>query len=187
MTNKPINLHSVKHFSEIQIEDNIKLVHLDKVHGARVLEILSDDPSIRDRVTIASRINSLEDLKKQVNAYKKDKGLIRYVLLEDDNPVGLVSFWRDDGFWGEKNLDDYGFGFFLDPKARGKGLISKAVKKLIDITPKHLQVRQFVAFCEDDNSASVKVLKKLGFEPTDQVMTEPKKGWIERKYVLKYR
>lgn len=184
MTSKPISLHSIEQFQEIKIADNASLVHLNEVHGSRILEILSDDPSIRDRVTVASKINSLDDVRKQINAYKKDEGLIRYVLLVDDNPAGLISFWRDDGFWGEKNLEDYGFGFFLDPQARGKGLIFRAVKKLIAVAIKHLQVKQFVAFCEDDNAPSIKVLKKLGFEPTDQTMTEPNKGWIERKYIL---
>ncbi|MBP7774759.1 GNAT family N-acetyltransferase [Candidatus Woesebacteria bacterium] len=85
---------------------------------------------------------------------------------------------------GRKNLDDYGFGYFLDPKERGQGLINRAIESLINISTKCLVVRQFVAFCEDTNIQSISVLKKLGFEPTSETLAEPSKGWIERKYTF---
>lgn len=48
---------------------------------------------------------------------------------------------------------------------------------------KNLRVNQFIAFSEDRNHKSIAVLTKLGFKPTDETLPEPKKGWIERKYI----
>ena len=180
--NKPINLHTILSLDKINVLENVKLVPLNESHGLRILEILSEEPNIRKRVTVASRMNTLEDVKNEIDSYKSDSGLIRYVLLKKNNPVGMISLWRDDGFWGEKNLDDYGFGYFLDRKERGQGLITTAIKSLMEIVDNNLYVHQFVAFCEDDNKPSVTILKKLGFKPTDKVISEPNKGWVERKY-----
>lgn len=112
--------------------------------------------------------------------------MIRYVLLKKDNPIGLISLWRDDGFFGTPPYpDDYGFGYFLDPKERGKGLVTRSVQSLMDAAINNLKVNQFIAFCEDNNKESISVLTRLGFMPTDKLFTEPTTGWIERKYIKK--
>jgi RimJ/RimL family protein N-acetyltransferase len=178
-----INVHTIPSLQAVDVYEDILLRPLEQSHASRVLEILDADESIRERVTVASRMHTQEDVAKEIVLYKNDTGLIRYVLLRDSDPVGMISLWRDDGFWGEKNLDDYGFGYFLDPHERGKGLITKAVQKLMEVVSQNLYVRQFVAFSEDTNTGSVAVLKKLGFQPTSQTLTEPTNGWIERKYI----
>jgi RimJ/RimL family protein N-acetyltransferase len=180
---KPINLHTIPALQEIYIREGVKLRLLDQSHAARLLEILEADSIIRDNVTVASRMHTQKDVANEIDSYHKDEGLIRYVLMRDDNPIGLVSLWRDDGFWGKKNLDDYGFGYFLDQSERGKGLVTSAIQSLMDIVVKNLEVNQFVAFCEDLNKTSIAVLSKLGFRPTEETFSEPNNGWIERKYI----
>lgn len=181
--NSTISLHTIPALQEINVRDKVKLRPLIQSDAEQLLQILAKDHNIREKVTVASRLHSAEDVAEEIKRYRSDTGLIRYTLLLDENPVGLVSLWRDDGFWGKKNLDDYGFGFFLDPKERGKGLVTSAVKKLLEIVPQNIHVNQFVAFCEDENKQSLVVLKKLGFESTDQTLREPNNGWIERKYI----
>lgn len=100
----PVNLHTISALKEINIGDGIKLRPLDQSHATRLLEILADDTSIRDKVSVASKLHTLEDVIAEIERYCKDTGLIRYVLVRDDNPIGLVSLWRDDGFWGQKTL-----------------------------------------------------------------------------------
>lgn len=96
----------------------------------------------------------------------------------------MLSLWRDEGYFGTPpQLDDYGFGFFLDPKDRGKGLVTNAVRALIHVLIQNLKVNQFVANCEDDNTESIAVLTKLGFTPTNEARPEPIHGCIERKYI----
>lgn len=182
---EPINLHSVDAFKQILIEDDISLVPLAQIHAEQILKILAKDKTIREKVKVAALMQNSEDVTAEIRRYKSYTGLIRYVLLKHKTPVGMISFWRDDGFWGVENLDDYGFGYFLDPDERGQGLVTRSLEELMDVVNKNLYVRQFVVFCEDQNKDSIALLKKLGFEATEQTFPEPDKGWIERKYVRK--
>lgn len=179
-----VNLHTIPALQEIYVQEGIKLHPLHSSDAKRLLEILADDSSIRNKVTIASRLHTIEDIETEIKRSLKKTGLIRYVLLKENNPIGLVSLWRDEGYFGTPTqLDDYGFGYFLDPNERGKGLMTSAIRKLIEIVANNLKVNQFIAFCEDNNMKSIAVLTKLGFEPTDKTFSEPYNGWIERKYI----
>lgn len=181
---KPKNVHSILELKEVNVAEGVKLRPLDQSDAKRILEILNSDSNIRNRVTVASRLYTVKDVTDEIQFYHSDMGLIRYTLLKDNKPVGLVSLWRDDGFFGTKpNPDDYGFGYFLDPAERGKGLTSKAIQSLMRVITKGLRVRQFVAFCTDQNKESIAVLTKMGFKPTTETYSEPTHGWIERKYV----
>ncbi len=184
---QPINLHEVAALQDVQIRDGITLRPLDVSDATRVLQILEADTSIRDRVSVASKMHSPEDIETQVETYKQDKHLIRYAILEGDNSVGLVSFWRDvdNTFDAPDNPDDYGFGYFLDPNKRGSGIVTDAVKTIMDIAAENIHVKQFIAYCEDNNPDSITVLTKLGFQPTDTVLVEQNSSWAERKYVRK--
>jgi len=178
------NLHAIAALQEIHVRNDVKLRPLRSTDAERLLEILAADNSIRDKVTVASLFHTPEDVTTEVKRYHEDFGLIRYTLLKKNNPIGLVSLWRDEGYFGTPpQPDDYGFGYLLDPKERGKGLVTSAVQSLMDTTAKSLHVNQFVAFCDDKNTESIAVLTKLGFKPTNETFPEPLHGWIERKYV----
>lgn len=178
-----LDLHTVSELQKITIRKDVILVPLNRLHASRLLEIIEADKNIRNRVTVASRLFTVKDVEAEINQYLKDPGLIRYIIEEKDNPVGLVSLWRDDGFFGPINPNDYGFGYFLEPNSRGKGLVSSAIESLINVMKIHLPIRQFVAFCEPDNMDSINVLTKLGFKPTGEIYQEPNTGWKEEKYI----
>lgn len=181
--NNPVDIHKIPAFKEIVIRENLKLNPLDNSHAKEILEILERDPIIRTRVTVASRFKKVSDIQKEITTSLADSGLIRYVLILNDKVVGMVSLWRDDGFFGTPpNHDDYGFGYFLDPNHRGKGIVFSTLKKVMTTVSENLHVKQFVAFCEDENKESIAVLKRLGFKPSDETFIEPSNGWIERKY-----
>ena len=183
-TQAPVNLHDIPPLQEIIIRGDIRLRPLTVGDGLIILKILDSDLSIRERVTVASRLHSEGDVRKEVEKYQADPGLIRYALLENSNPLGLVSLWRDSGCFGDIiDQNAYGFGYFLDPQQRGKGLITSAIQTLIEVVASSLTVSQFIAFSEDDNTASTTILTKLGFEFTSQTFPEPNHGWLERKYV----
>lgn len=180
---KVASLHSIIALQKVKVCKGLKIIPLDQSHAKRILEILDRNNSIRDRVSVASRLHKLEDVKREIKKYRKDTGLIRYTIVKGKTPIGLVSLWRDDGFWGEAHLNDYGFGFFLDPNERGNGYITRAVQRLIKVVSQNLYVNQFVAFCEDSNHKSIAVLTRLEFKPTKETFIEPAKGWVERKYI----
>lgn len=180
-----VNLHKVEALKAIRVRDGITLRPLDVSDAPRILEILEADPTIRDRVSVASKMHTEEDVKTQVENYRHDEHLIRYALVEDGNPIGIVSFWRDvdNSFDAPDNPDHYGFGYFLDPAKRGGGIVPDAVKAIMDVAARNMHVEQFIAYCEDNNPDSIMVLQKLDFQPTDSVLVEQNTGWPERKYV----
>jgi RimJ/RimL family protein N-acetyltransferase len=182
------NLHSIPALQAIRVRDGIDLRPLSEVDGPSLLAILDSDPNIRIRVTVASRLHDAESIRKEVALYRSDQGLIRYTILARNKPIGLVSLWRDSGFFGDAiDLNAYGFGYFLDPQERGKGIITNTVTRLMEVVSSILPVSQFMAFSEDNNLASTGILTKLGFERTDQTFTEPINGWLGRKYVKAYQ
>ena len=184
LLSQPVNLHEIPGFEQINVNDTVTLRPLTEADGINLLSILSKDPLIRDRVSFAANINSIDQYQDQLNKVAEDPGLIRYGIHEEDELVGLVSFWRDDGFFGQTpEQDGYGFGFFIDPDARGRGLITTSVEAVMARAEASLHVGRFMAFCEDDNTASQAVLGRLGFQPTGDVFGEPSNGWQERKYI----
>lgn len=181
----PVDLHTVAALQEVWFGDGLRLRPLQAGDGQRILEILDANPEIRDRVVVAARMHTGEDVLKEIAQAEADPGLIRYVVDEAGRGVsGLVSFWRDDGFFGqEPRMNAYGFGYFLDPARRGKGLISASVGTVMKLATHELSAKEFMAFCEDDNEVSRAVLARLGFEATDYTHAEQTHGWTERLYL----
>ncbi len=172
---------------EIQIRGrDLSLRPLQESDAVRILEILDADPEIRRRVAVASKMSSYEDVLAQIEIARQDREMIRYGIFDGDNLIGLISIWRDDGSAVDGALpqpDDYGFGYFLDPNCRGKGIVTAAMSELMETAAQNFYVRQFIAYCEQDNPASIAILKKLGFRPTGQIHDEKNNGWREEKYV----
>lgn len=178
-----MDLHEVDALQEIAVRGGLFLRPLAASDSEQLLAILDRDPDIRERVTVAKRLHDQHDIEREVEAIADDDGLIRYVIVENGVVIGLISLWRDDGFFGQApEPDGYGFGYFLDPLARGRGVITTSLQVLMNTLQAALPVRVFMAFCEDDNQESSIVLMKLGFERTDEVYGEPNTGWQERKY-----
>jgi len=178
-----INLNEVLTLQDVTVREGTVLRPMQNSDATGVLQILEADPSIRKRVTVASRMHNEEDVKREVAAYQNEGDHIRYIIHENGTCVGLVSLWRDSGFFGqEAKPHAYGFGYFLDPTARGRGLITDSIRTLMNVSQACLRIDTFMAFCEDDNTESIAVLKKLGFMPTENTFSEPAAGWTERLY-----
>lgn len=167
----------------VKVRDGVFLRPMEAHDAVRILEIIEADPTIRQRVSIASRLHTVKDVRQEVTLSESDGGVVRYVVVSGGVVVGLISLWRDSGYFGHQaNPNAYGFGYFLDPTVRGRGLVSDGITCLMDELVKNIPVELFLAFCEDDNRGSVGVLTRLGFVPTDQTYSEPHTGWTERRY-----
>jgi RimJ/RimL family protein N-acetyltransferase len=181
--NNLVNLHSVTALQDVAVREDVRLVPLAETDTRDILVAIEHDPSIRERVTVASRMLDEPSIVREVDSYRADPGLIRYGIRKDNKVIGLISLWRDEGFFGtEPQNDDYGFGYFLDPNYRGAGIVTSSIASLIQVLSADLYVRQFVAFCEENNQESLAVLSKLGFKPTGDTFREPTHGWLEQKY-----
>lgn len=182
------NLSNVPELHKIAVDADTRLQALTNNDAPRILEIIEADPSIRDRVTIASQLHSEEDVFKEVSRYRSDKNFMRYSIHYQDDIVGLMTLWRDNGFLGNTpNPNTYGGGYFLDPAHRGRGIASKSLNALIKELFTCLPAEEFIAYCEQDNTASSAVLMHAGLKPTGELIQEPINGWIEEKFVRKAR
>lgn len=178
------NLHDIDALRIIKVDKDIVLRPLQSQDAERILEILEADPTIRKRVSVVRNIHSESDVYKEIMAYNGHDEVIRYAILKDNQCIGLISLWRLGKFRDINEPDTYGFGYFLDPTERGKGLIPTVLRTLMDVARASLRPKKFIAFCEDDNPASIRVLEKSGFIATDEVIYFPDEGWHERKYVI---
>ncbi|WP_336288278.1 GNAT family N-acetyltransferase [Bartonella sp. CB60] len=84
--------------------------------------------------------------------------LSTYVILFNNNPVGLLSFNSID----KGNKTAY-IGYWLDIRAQGKGIIRRAIKTLIDYYASHCIIKRFVIKCFTVNQKSNKVAQHCGF------------------------
>lgn len=180
------NLLEVPALKKVNVREGVVLRPLEKTDATALLAIFDDDPTIRDRVSVAASMGSREDVQRIVDEGKADPSIIRYVVVENGSVVGMVNFWRAGDYFGDKaDSDDYGFGYFLAKSARGKGIVTSCLEKLMDIATKNLDVHSFAVFCETDNTASSAVLEKVGFKPTGDTWIDKNHGWLEQKYQRK--
>lgn len=178
-------LHEHQELQKVPVREDCYLRPLETQDAKYILAILNDDQLIREYVTVAARMHTADDVMREIEAYKTDEeGLIRYTIVYQERCVGLVSLWKDPGYFGQTpEPGGYGFGYFIDPALRGRGIVTDAVSALMQRASQVLDIKRFIAFSEDENVASGAVLRKLGFTATDDAFSEPTHGWIERKYV----
>jgi RimJ/RimL family protein N-acetyltransferase len=185
LTEAAVDLHAVDALQQIEVRDSVMLRPLTIEDAPNMLSVIESDPTIRERVSVAAKFRSEADVALEIDRIAHDPQTIRYTILLGGIVVGLVSFWKDPGYFGQTpESDGYGFGYFLDPAYRGEGIITDSMKAIMKIALNNLRVQSFVAFTEDNNQESRALLQKLGFEPTDEVYGEPDNGWPERKHKL---
>lgn len=177
------NLQKIPALQKIDVQGSVVLRPLETTDAGALLGILDADPTIRERVGVASRLHSTHDIDTLLEEERDDTAIIRYVILESGMVVGLINFWRAGGYFGDKaDPDDYGFGYFLAPSARGRGLVTSSLAAIMNVAVEQLAAKRFIAFCEADNLASSAALKKAGFKQTDIAWEDTEHDWVEQKY-----
>lgn len=167
---------------EIALSDTLSLSLLTPEDAQRIAEIFDADPSIQRRVTWAHGLEDVDAIAARIERFQQN-GSLRYGIRQDGRLIGYVGMWKDEGYMeGVATEGQYGFGYFLDPASRGKGTMVAAVEKLMETAEGVFDVEVWAAYCEDDNSASQGVLKKLGFTRTKMVFDEPTMHTAERRW-----
>jgi ribosomal-protein-serine acetyltransferase len=148
----------------IKIDSNIKLqlLHLNQADALFALtqknrnEFIKWMPWVEDTKSIedtkAFIVNSLKNYAqgREINCSIVYNGTI----------VGNISlFGINNGF----NIKKAEIGYWLDGDYQGKGIMTKAVKKIIDIAFNELDIYKVVIKCATTNYKSCKIPKKLGF------------------------
>lgn len=170
-------------FAHMTVRPGLELRRLTSADAGAVLQILTDDPGIRDRVKVVAEATTIDDIQDIADTRQVSPASAHFVIVSDEAVVGSLSLWRAGEHFGNLPVDpdSFGFGYFLTPTARGRGIIPAVLQVVMETTRQHVPVHSFVAFCEDDNPASSRNLEKAGLQPTPVAFTNSK-GWRERLY-----
>ncbi len=110
---------------------------------------------------------NLEEVKKFLNdiEYELNKEKPSYYELAvvlNGSLVGVVSVYFDEAFeCGE-------VGWIVDKLYWGNGYAYEASKAMIEMCLKGINVRKFIAHCDSENKASIRVMEKLGMHLVDK-------------------
>lgn len=81
-----------------------------------------------------------------------------FAILLSDIHIGAVSiYFNEDYISGE-------LGWIIDKKYWGNGYAYEAAKAVIDVCKKKRNMKKFIAHCDSENRASIRVMEKLGMK-----------------------
>ena len=106
--------------------------------------------------------NKTEAIKfiKEINeAYLKNKSIAWGITLKNDPKIiGTICLWNFS-----QNNKTAEVGYDLDPKFHKKGIMSEALKMIVDFGFIELKLDKIEAFTHKENENSIRLLKKIGF------------------------
>lgn len=102
-------------------------------------------------------IDTVDFLESCLRAHQKNDGKT-YIILYKNNPVGILSFNHID----HANKTAY-IGYWLDSRAQGNGIITRAIKTLTNHYASRQIIHRFVIKCSIENAKSNEVAKRCGF------------------------
>lgn len=102
---------------------------------------------------------------KDVDKYFKDIHLdikslkrLNLAIVYKGNVCGELKFHH---FIWSKGVTE--IGYWIGEEYQGKGIVSKSLKKLIDVLAKDMKIKTFEAVTDKNNVKSISTLKKLNF------------------------
>ena len=113
-------------------------------------------PENRKTKNISDAINFIKEL----NEYLDNNKSIAWgiTLKNDPNIIGTICLWNFS-----QNNKTAEVGYDLDPKFQKMGIMSEALKMIIDFGFKELKLDKIEAFTHNENENSKHLLKKNGF------------------------
>ena len=142
--------------------DRLILRWLNADDAAFILELMTDPSWLKfignkDVKTIEDARSNI--LNKHVEMYNRlGFGLYLTELKEDGVPIGICGLIKRDA------LEDVDLGFAFLPGFRGKGYAYEAAAAAIEYGKNILGLNRLAAITVQGNDASIKLLKKLGFQ-----------------------
>jgi RimJ/RimL family protein N-acetyltransferase len=162
--------------SEIAVTDCLKLRRLQLEDASRIFEILQADSEIQTRITWVGGKNTIGSIEDSIATFMGQRAS-RYGLISEDKLLGYVGVFRSP-----ISSTSYDMGYFIDPAARGRGYVPRAVTALMAVTKEQVPVSSFGLNIADDNAPSQAVAAKLGFTRTDTTYYDIVLNCEERRY-----
>lgn len=126
-------------------------------------EAEQDEEARRNFMTTPKSIKEVEDdIKDEISQYSKDKPTSEKFTIEIDGKVaGWIAINQlNIPFFEHKAKID----FCLHPDYRGKGIMTKVVKEVIEYTFKKYKLKRLEAWTRTFNKAVAKLNEKVGFK-----------------------
>lgn len=83
-----------------------------------------------------------------------------FAVIYNNQQIGAVSIYLDDDLSGE-------LGWIINKKYWRQGIAYEAAEALLDYSIRELKVKHFIAHCDTENTASWKIMEKLGMSRTN--------------------
>lgn len=92
--------------------------------------------------------------------WKRDTpSFYEFAVIYNNKQIGAVSIYLEEDSSGE-------LGWIINKKYWKQGIAYEAAKALLDYSVKELKVKHFIAHCDTENTASWKIMEKLGMSRT---------------------
>ncbi|WP_226704991.1 GNAT family N-acetyltransferase [Microbulbifer elongatus] len=146
--------------------ERLRVSELTREDGALMLAILNDPDFIRN---VADRgVRTLEQAQDYLEcgpiaSYREHNFGMYKVALQDGTPIGLCGLVKRDF------LEDVDIGYAFLPEYRGQGYALEAAQAVMDFARNTLALPRIVALVSPHNSASVRLLEKLGLRQERQI------------------
>jgi RimJ/RimL family protein N-acetyltransferase len=127
---------------------------------------------------------SLDDLRSSWQKAMNNPDDHSVAIVLDDVVIGTVSVELADGFVqpGGPTRTVADLGYTLDPAYAGHGYATEAARAVVDMAFDELGVRRVTAGAFVDNTASVRVLEKLGMRREEHAVRDSwhaELGWVD--------
>jgi [ribosomal protein S5]-alanine N-acetyltransferase len=140
--------------------NRLRLREFSKEDAPFILELLNTPNWIK---FIGDRnVKTIEDAREYasnrlITSYHRFGFGLYMVQLKDDTPIGMCGLVRREA------LEDVDLGFAFLPEYTGLGYAKEASSAIIELAKKKVKTKRLVAITMVDNSNSINLLRKLGF------------------------
>ena len=159
-----------------------------EVYDAQQLFKLRSNKRV-NKYIVRTKQKNIEEIKafiSKINNGINNNEWIYWVITLKESPklIGTICFWN---FSTKKTVAE--IGYELDPAFQGKGIMSEAIKKIVEFGFQEIELDAIEAYTHKKNNNSTKLLQKYNFkrdaeridkENSDNIIfTLPKQDWTE--------
>jgi ribosomal-protein-alanine N-acetyltransferase len=128
--------------------------------------VLRTDPQVAQYIE-RDITKSLDDIRQFIEMVIKNKFYFTIKTINGNNFVGAITLWNID--WSKKYAE---LGYELLPQFQGKGLMSEAVKAMLDYAFTEAGFEYIEAYTHQKNIPSRKLLERLDFKLVEDKIDE---------------
>ncbi|WP_257668730.1 GNAT family N-acetyltransferase [Parapedobacter tibetensis] len=140
--------------------NKIKLKIAEKSDSKRIFE-LRTNPEVAKFINrdLNKNLSEIETFIENINSDFNNAMFFKIITLEENEIVGTICLWKinRDNKYAE-------IGYELFPEFQNKGLMSNAIKAILDFANDELGLEYIEAYTHKENLNSQKLLNKFGFE-----------------------